>query len=233
MSSNLISITMKKAQPCAADCLPIPGKRPRGRPRCFDRDAALKAAMDVFWKKGFEGATLADLTEAMGINPPSLYAAFGDKEGLFLEAVKRYREQVAQQCLYAQETTARAEVEKLLTELATLYTDCEHPRGCLMVMAATTASSSSPRLQEVLADQRAAARASLRSRLERGVKEGELAADTDVAALTNFYAAVISGMSLQARDGASRKSLMATVEAAMRAWPAKAPSKRKRAEAAA
>jgi TetR/AcrR family transcriptional regulator, copper-responsive repressor len=233
MSSNLISITMKKAEPNAADCLPIPGKRPRGRPRCFDRDAALKAAMDVFWKKGFEGATLADLTEAMGINPPSLYAAFGDKEGLFLEAVKRYRQQVAEKCLYAQEPTAHAAVEKLLTELASLYTDNEHPRGCLMVMAATTAGASSPRLQEVLAEQRAAARASLRARLDRGVKDGELPADTDVAALTNFYAAVISGMSLQARDGATRKSLMATVEAAMRAWPGQVPAKRKRAAAAA
>ena len=224
---------MKKAEPCAADCIPIPGKRPRGRPRCFDREAALAAAMEVFWKKGFEGATLADLTEAMGINPPSLYATFGDKEGLFLEAVKRYREKVGERCEMPEDASACLTMQQLLTELATHFTESSHPRGCLMVLAATTAGSTSPKLQAFLAEQRGIARASLRALIERGVQSGELAPDTDVAALANFYSAVIAGMSLQSRDGASRKSLMATVETAMRAWPAKVPAQRKRAKVAA
>lgn len=223
---------MKKTPASAETCCP-PGKKPRGRPRCFDRDAALDAALEVFWAKGFEGATLADLTSAMGINPPSLYAAFGDKEGLFLEAVKRYRENVGERCEAGHASCARETMQQLLTELATHFTESSHPRGCLMVLAATTAGSTSPRLQAFLAEQRGIAKAHLREMIARGVREGELAADTEVADLANFYSAVIAGMSLQARDGASRKSLMATVETAMRAWPAKAAAKRKRAEVAA
>jgi AcrR family transcriptional regulator len=169
----------------------------------------------------------------MGINPPSLYAAFGDKEGLFIEAVQRYRTQVAQECPYAEGKSAREAMQILLTDLARLYTESSHPRGCLMVLAEATAGSSSPRMRELLAEQRALARANLKARIQRGFDAGELPPDTDVVALANFHGAVIAGMSLQAREGASRKSLMATVEAAMRAWPGKAAAKRKRAQVAA
>src|SRR5512138_3569574 len=93
----------------AKACAPC---KPRGRPRSFDRDAALDAAVKVFWSRGYEGASLAELTEAMGINPPSLYAAFGDKEGLFLEAAARYEAQLRDACPYAEEPTARESVEK-------------------------------------------------------------------------------------------------------------------------
>ena len=226
---QLISITMKK-QPTVP---PAAAPRPRGRPRSFDREAALDAAMEVFREKGYEAASVSDLTEAMGINPPSLYAAFGDKEGLFLEAVKRYRAQMMEECPYAVETSAREALRQLLTDLVQYFTEPGHARGCLMLMASTTAATTSPRLQELLAEERAAGKARLRARLEAAVRNGELPADTDVGALANFYAAVIAGMSLQARDGASRKSLVATVEAAMRAWPGKAAAKRKRAGVAA
>ena len=205
---------MKKAVPASASL-----RRPRGRPREFDRDQALARAIEVFWSKGYEAASLADLTKAMGINPPSLYAAFGDKEDLFIEAVHRYHENVRQSCPYAGEPTARAAVERLLTELATLFTDRSHPAGCLAVMAMVTSSTSSARLQRMLADERANAKARLRERIHRGVKEGDLARDTDVSALTEFYVAVIMGMSLSAREGASRKALLTMVETAMRAWP--------------
>jgi len=107
--------------------------KPRGRPRSFDRELALERAMDVFWSKGFEAASLSDLTEAMGINPPSLYAAFGDKEGLFIEAVQRYHANAQQNCPYGDLPTAREAVENLLTFAATLFTDPGHPRGCLAV----------------------------------------------------------------------------------------------------
>ena len=206
---------MKSPSPNAT----VPARRPRGRPRKFDRDHALARAMEVFWSRGYEGASLADLTKAMGINPPSLYAAFGDKENLFIEAVQRYHENVRQSCPYAGEPTARDAVERLLTELATLFTDRSHPAGCLAVMAMITSSTSSARLQKMLADERALARGRLRERIQLGVKEGDVPAGTDVGALTDFYVAVINGMSLQAREGASRKSVHAMVETAMRAWP--------------
>jgi len=193
--------------------------KPRGRPRSFDRDAALERAMEVFWKLGFEGASLHDLTEAMGINPPSLYAAFGDKERLFLEAVERYMAQRGAECPYADAPTAREAIERLLIYTANEFCKPCNPRGCLMVMAATTSSASSAKLQAALAERRAASRARLKARIDRGLREGELPRGTDTGALADFYATILSGMSLQARDGASRKRLMATVAGAMRVWP--------------
>ncbi len=175
--------------------------------------------MEVFWKHGFEGASLHDLTEAMDINPPSLYAAFGDKERLFLEAVERYEAKHGAACPYADATTAREAVERLLTYTANEFCKPCNPRGCLMVMAATTSSTSSAQLQAALAENRAASRARLKARIDRGLSEGELPRETDTGALADFYSTVLSGMSLQARDGASRKRLMATVDAAMRSWP--------------
>ena len=216
MSSDLISITMKKIP------APVPAgapKRARGRPRSFDRDQALDRAMDVFWSKGFEAASLADLTKAMGINPPSLYAAFGDKEGLFIEAVERYYVQVRDHCAESGDAPSRAGMHRMLADLAKVFTDTGHPRGCLAVMAMTTSAASSPRMQAFLAEQRMAWKARMRARLQQAQDAGELPPGTDVTALTNFYSAVISGMSLQARDGASRKALLAMVETAMRAWP--------------
>ena len=195
-------------------------KRPRGRPRSFDRERALEQAMEVFWSKGFEGASLADLTEAMGINPPSLYAAFGDKEQLFLEAVERYTTQRGESCPYCEEPTARAAVEKLLVYMAEELTSSEHPRGCMMVMAAATSSRSSEKLQAALTAKRMASRASLKARIERGIKEGDVPRGTDVSELADFYSTIMTGMSLQARDGASRKSLLATVRQAMAVFPA-------------
>lgn len=230
-AQSILNAMKRTAEPSPP---PAATARPRGRPRSFDRDEALDRAMDVFWSKGFEAASLSDLTEAMGINPPSLYAAFGDKEGLFIEAVKRYHARVQETCPYSDQPTARESVERLLTDLAHMFTDPHHPKGCLAVMASTTAASSSPRLQEMLAEQRAQAKARLRARIERGIREGDVPADADVAALTNLYAAMINGMSLQARDGVSRKALLAMVETAMRAWPAaprRAAARRQRAAA--
>src|SRR5437667_3316473 len=117
--------------------------KPRGRPREFDREAALEQAIDVFWRHGYEATSMSDLTKAMGINPPSLYATFGDKEKLFLEAIERYRGNQGEACPYAAEPTARSAIEKLLTDLAIEFTDTGHPRGCMMVMAATTSSGTS------------------------------------------------------------------------------------------
>jgi TetR/AcrR family transcriptional regulator, copper-responsive repressor len=205
--------------------LPIPLKRPRGRPRGFDRDVALARAMQVFWEKGYESASMHDLLSAMEISSPSLYAAFGDKEGLFLEAVQRYHANVRGECGGSEAATAREAIEALLTELATLFTDRSHPPGCLAVMALVTAPPTE-RCQRLISEQRAEGKARIRSRMERGIKEGDLPRGTDAAMLAEFYAAVIGGMALQAREGASRKTLLAMVQTAMRAWP-EAPAKHK------
>jgi AcrR family transcriptional regulator len=203
-----------------------PGKRPRGRPRSFDRDVALARAMQVFWEKGYESASMQDLLSAMKLSSPSLYAAFGDKESLFIEAVQRYVASVRQECECSGEYTARESIEWILTELSGIFTDRSHPPGCLAIIAFMTAASTSPKVQRLLADQRAETRARFRSLIERGLKKGELPRDTDVAALTDFYLAVVSGMSLLAREGAQRKALLGMVQTAMRAWPA--PAKKKK-----
>ena len=194
-------------------------RKPRGRPRSFDREGALEQAMEVFWSKGYEGTSISDLTEAMGINPPSLYAAFGDKERLFLEAIERYQASRGASCPYCEEATARGAVEKLLTYMAEELTSSEHPRGCMMMMAAATSSSASVELQAALAKRRLEARARMKERIEHGIKDGDVPRGTDAGALADFYSTIVTGMSLQARDGATRKSLMATVERAMSLFP--------------
>jgi AcrR family transcriptional regulator len=211
--------------------LPIPLKRPRGRPRGFDRDQALAQAMKVFWEKGYEGASMQDLLAAMNLSSPSLYAAFGDKEGLFVEAVERYVESVRQECECSGEHTARESIEWILTELAGIFTDRSHPPGCLAIVAFMTATASSPRIQKMLAQQRAETRGRFRSIIEQGVNKGELPRDTDALDLTDFYLAKNSRMTKHAREGASRKTLLGMVQTAMRAWP-ESPARRKTARKA-
>jgi len=195
--------------------------KPRGRPLSFDRAAALEKAMNVFWERGYEAASIADLTAAMGITPPSLYGAFGDKERLFLEAVEFYASGpggFGQRAL-EEEPTAHAAVERLLVEAAAELTRSCHPAGCLMVMATTNCSVAAGHIHAALAKRRALGVASMQARIQRGIDEGELPPETDAASLANFYATIYQGMSMQAKDGATRDSLLATADAAMRAWP--------------
>jgi TetR/AcrR family transcriptional regulator, copper-responsive repressor len=195
--------------------------KPRGRPRSFDRDAALERAIDVFWRHGYEATSVSDLTTAMGINPPSLYAAFGDKEKLFLEAVERYEQQRRQTAtkVFDEAPTAQEAVRRLLRKAASELACSSHPRGCLLVMSDTNCSEASAHVQSDLAQRRAAMKARLKARIDRGAAAGELPRDTDTAALAEFYSTVFQGMVMQARDGATPKRLLATAEAAMRAWP--------------
>lgn len=207
---------MKKAE------TPVPAVR--GRPRAFDREQALRQATDVFWRKGFEGASLSDLTSAMGINPPSLYAAFGDKETLYLEALEYYVNGAASRdALLDNAPTARAAVEALLLRGATAL-----PKlglGCMMVTSAVNASSA--KVRKTLTTCRATEEATLRKRIERGIREGELPAGTDAAGLAKFYETVSQGMSTQIADGASPKILRGIIANAMRAWPEKKAARRK------
>jgi AcrR family transcriptional regulator len=201
----------------------------RGRPRSFDRDNALERAMLLFWRHGFTATSIADLTEAMGISAPSLYAAFGDKERLFLEAVERYQQKagVAAERILATAPTARAAVERLLGSAARQLASTDHPPGCMVVTAAMNCSDACQHLLEALGRQRAASSRLLQDRIARGITAGELPASTDAAALAAFYQTVLQGMTIQARDGADSASLLATAAAAMRAWPAAAGPARK------
>jgi AcrR family transcriptional regulator len=213
---------MKTPSPAAPS--PCALARPRGRPREFDRDAALDCAMALFWAKGYEAASIAELTGAMGINPPSLYAAFGDKDRLFLAAIERYEAAGGENFRdWDAEPTARAAVARLLRYLAGSFS--RSAQGCMMLMAAATSANASPRLRKALAAKRAAARARLRARIRRGMAEGDVPPGTDAAALADFYATIIAGMSQQARDGASRGALLATVERALQLFPS-APARR-------
>lgn len=198
-------------------------RRKTGRPLSFDREVALERAMLVFWRYGYEAASLQELTSAMGITPPSLYAAFGDKEHLFLEAVERYSSKNcdALDCLFAQAPTARDAIERLLQSTAIEHTCSSHPPGCLVVTAATNCSASAEHVQDAMTQRRSDVETKVRKRIERGISDGDLPADTDAASLAAFYITVIHGMSTQARDNGNRDKLLAIARAAMRAWPEK------------
>ena len=205
----------------------------RGRPLSFDREAALGKAMHVFWEHGYEAASIADLTAAMGITPPSLYTAFGDKEHLFLEAIEAYGKGpggFGARAL-AEEPTARGAVQRLLEEAADELTQDCHPLGCMMVMAATNCSVAAGHIQAALVKRRALGVESMQARIQRGVDDGELAEDTDAGALASFYATVYQGMSMQAKDGVSRASLLGSVAMAMRSWPDAPPRRSARLSA--
>jgi AcrR family transcriptional regulator len=192
-----------------------------GRPRAFDLDAALDRALQVFWRKGYEGTSLSDLTTAMGINRPSLYAAFGNKANLFRKALDRYAEGPAAYTYKAlDEPTARAVVERLLCGVVDLLADPCTPQGCLAVQGALACGDAADAIRRELIARRAAGEEALRQRLERATSDGDLPADADAADLARYITTVSQGMAVQAAGGASREELRRVVEMALRAWPA-------------
>ena len=193
----------------------------RGRPRAFDRDGALRRAMKVFWEHGYDGASITDLTTAMGISSPSLYAAFGCKEQLFREAVALYNETegaAAASGTARAKPTARDAIAEVLRHNVIAYTDPDKPRGCMIVLAATTDTERSRAVHEHLADWRMATEHDFRERIERGIADGDVPAGADAATIAAFYNAVNQGMAIQARDGADRAKLSAVAESAIAAW---------------
>ncbi|AKU24005.1 TetR/AcrR family transcriptional regulator [Massilia sp. MB5] len=189
-----------------------------GRPREFDRDNALKQARDVFWTHGYEGTALSDLVEALGIASARIYAAFGSKEALFREAVELYEAQegsFAQRALAKEDGSAREAIERMLTDAAELYTRRGKPKGCMVVSAATNYSSGNESVMNWLAEHRQQRTASIAERIRQAVAGGELRADTDAEALGDFYAALLHGLSVQARDGVPRSRLLALIPPAM------------------
>jgi len=184
-------------------------------------DQALDQALHVFWEKGYEGTSIADLIKAMGINPPSLYAAFGNKETLFKKVLNRYearRDEIFEEAFAA--PTAREAIERLFESVAERLSGKDGPSGCLMVQAALCGGEECDSVRKDLAARRAQGEILIRKRLERGKKEGDLPKDADLVGLARYLATVMQGMAVQAAGGASRKELRAIANTALRAWPA-------------
>lgn len=194
----------------------------RGRPRAFDRTDALRRAMEVFWEHGYEGSSMSELTSAMGINSPSLYAAFGGKEALFREAVSLYGKTDGGYTERAlrEEPTARAAIDAMLRDNAIAYTVEDKPHGCMVVLAGSTYTTRSASIRDFLVEKRRETTEDIRRRLDRGVEEGDLPATTNTHGLAHFYTTVLYGLSIQARDGAALADLTQSIDCAMAAWPA-------------
>jgi AcrR family transcriptional regulator len=192
----------------------------RGRPRAFDRDGALQKAMKVFWEYGYEAASISDLTAAMGISSPSLYAAFRCKEQLFREAVALYNETLgaAAASELRERPTAREAISAVLRHHAAVFCDADYPRGCMIVLAATTCTERSRSVHEHLADWRMALERDFTERIERGITDGDVPPGVDAATIAAFYNSVNHGMAIQARDGADQAKLSAIADAAIAAW---------------
>ena len=192
-----------------------------GRPRGFDRDAALEAAMLLFWERGFDTVSIRDLTQAMGITPPSLYAAFTNKQTLFEEAVHTYAHRYGTYLREAIETepTAHDAVRRLLTQAAIQQTLPDRPTGCLILSGATNHTAASENVAAGLRARRAEAAAMVEGKIRTDVERGELPSHTDAHALATFVVAVWQGLSQLARDGHPRRDLDSAVATAMAAWP--------------
>jgi AcrR family transcriptional regulator len=194
-----------------------------GRPREFDMERALDEAMDVFWRHGYEGATIAELTAAMSINPPSLYAAFGNKEGLLKAALDHYskkRDEFMREVLAA--PTAREVVKNLLLRVADMQTDPANPPGCLLVAGGLTCGAGAESVPFELAARRARSEDLLRGRFERAKAEGDLSADSDPAALARYLSALIAGMGVLASSHASRNDLREVALVSLKAFDERA-----------
>lgn len=195
----------------------------RGRPRAFDRTAALAAATRLFWERGYAATSIGELTAAMGIRPGSLYAAFSDKKSLFKEVVRDYGRSTAGAFVgaaLAEEATARGAFTRILREAALTYSDPSHPAGCLTISAATNVTPQDAEVEAFLRDLRDENLAAFETRLRQAQRAGELSGSADTRALAAYFAAVIQGMSQRARDGATAAELTRTAELALTAWPA-------------
>ena len=207
----ILPVSMKKSISPAAT---------KGRPRAFDTDEALQKALELFWRQGYEGTSLSDLTEAMGINRPSLYAAFGNKEQLFRRALERYLSGPAACFATAmKEPTARQVAERMLLGVVRQLSDPGMPSGCLVVQAALASGTEAEPIREVLAAHRNEARQALRRRFQKAIAERDLPADSDAGSLAGYLMAVTHGMAVQAAGGLPAKDLKRIADLVLRTWP--------------
>lgn len=194
--------------------------KPRGRPLAFNQDEVLDKALNVFWSHGYEGASMAELTEALGINKPSIYAAFGNKEALFRKALVRYATGPTAFVGQAmKEPTARQAVEKLLMQAVDFFSDENTPNGCMIVQGALTCGESAHTIQQELIAYRGNFEAMLTQRFDLAKKQGDLPSNVNSKQLAKYIATIHQGMSVQATSGATREELLAVVETAMKNWP--------------
>ncbi|MFI6861176.1 TetR/AcrR family transcriptional regulator [Streptomyces sp. NPDC050421] len=193
----------------------------RGRPRSFDRDAALAAATRLFWERGYGATSIGELTEAMGIRPASLYAAFGDKRSLFEESVIAYGRTPAGSFMgeALEEPTAYGAFARILREAAQIYADPSHPAGCLTIRAATNVTPQDAEVGVRLRGLRNANLVAWEARLRAAQREGELPPEANPQVLAGYFAAVIQGMSQRSCDGADAAELAEIAELALAAWP--------------
>lgn len=192
----------------------------RGRPRNFDKTKALDTALKLFWQHGYEGTSTAMLAKEIGVNVPSLYAAFGNKESLFLQCIDRYSE--LNGAMYHEsfkKPTAREVARSILEGEVELVTGRGTPDGCLMVQGALVTSPESEAIRKLMAGMRGTAEKWMTQRFRRAVKEGDLPADADPAALACYLMAVNSGLAVQAKSGVAKKQLLKVVDIAMQSWP--------------
>lgn len=204
-----------------------------GRPKEFDVDDALCSALQVFWRHGYEGASMSELTEAMGITRPSLYATYGNKEELFRKVLDRYEQNHL--CFVAQalaEPFARDTIDKLLTGYADVLTDPMHPPGCLGVNSAVACGEAGAPIREELIARRSLSEDTLRERLERASAEGDLPADEDPADWARYVMSVGLGMAVKASSGSSRNELYKVAQLALRALPTACQSEARQKPAA-
>lgn len=196
------------------------GPRARGRPRAFDRDEALKTAMLLFWRHGYDGVPVAQLATAMGIAPASLYVAFGSKEALYREAVRFYLSmgRLGIERL-EKEASAKEGVHAMLRSAAGAFTEPDLPPGCMVGVGALRCAGENRIIEEATAELRRLSAAAVHRRIERARKEGELDKTVSPQTLTDFFSAIVEGMSVLACDGASRERLLHLADTAMVVWP--------------
>lgn len=194
----------------------------RGRPREFCVDNALATALRIFWSKGYEGTSLSDLTEAMGITRPSLYAAFGNKEQLFRQALDLYeREKMAYVGEALEQPTARAVARWLLEGALAACTGETEPRGCLRVISSTACGTEAECIREEVNKRGRVVQEAFVARMQRAIDEGDFDRPVNAEAITKYLIAVLQGMTVQAGAGSSREELEAVVDQTLAMWPSK------------
>ena len=194
----------------------------RGRPREFDVDDALTAALRVFWSKGYEGASMTDLTEAMGVTRPSLYAAFGNKESLFRKALDLYeREKLCYMGQALEAPTARGVAERLLRGSLENQTSGDDPRGCLGVISSVACGAEADCIRQEVLERGRIAHEALIERMERAIAEGDFHTPVDPEGITKYLTAILQGMAVQAGAGASREELQRLVDTSLAIWPSR------------
>ena len=194
----------------------------RGRPLAFNQDEVLDKALHVFWSRGYEGTSMAELTEVLGINKPSIYAAFGNKEALFRKVLARY---LAGPTAFVTEAlnapTAQEVAKKFLLGAVEFLTKPCNPRGCMVVQGALTCGEGSAQIQQELINHRQSYEGALKQRFDLAITQGDLIENTNSAALAKYLATIHQGMSVQVTSGASKEELLAVVNLVIQHWPAK------------